>query len=193
MVASCLYPAEEGLRVFTDTERVRRVRRDLLDLLLARCPDSAPVLRLARAHGLSETSYARSADPGDCLLCGLCVRVCQQLGFSAIAMAGRGIGREVAPPFREAPPDCVGCLACARACPTGRIAHQSDGAARAIWGRRFPLLACPSCGRPHITAAQAAAWAARTGQPAEDFAACAACKRAATAATMARLSTLADP
>ncbi|MFB3817930.1 MAG: 2Fe-2S iron-sulfur cluster-binding protein [Candidatus Methylomirabilales bacterium] len=187
MVASCMYPAEDGLRVFTDTDRVRAVRRDVLDLLLARCPESRPVQRLARAYGLTESSYAGTADPTDCVLCGLCVRVCQRLGFSAIAMVGRGIGREVAPPFREAPPDCVGCLACAAACPAGRIPHAAANGSRTVWGRSFPLLACPSCGRPHITVAQAAAWAARTGQPPEEFAACDACKRAAAAAAMARL------
>jgi NADH dehydrogenase/NADH:ubiquinone oxidoreductase subunit G len=183
-----MYPVEEGLRVLTQTERVRVARREILDLLLARCPDTPFIQRLARAHGLSETSYARSSDPTDCTLCGLCARVCAHLGFSAISLVGRGIGRDVAPPFRQPPPDCVGCLACAAICPTGHIPHTTTGGTRTIWGKMFALLACPVCGREHITVAQADAWAARTGQPRAELETCDACKRAATAATMARLT-----
>ncbi len=188
VVISCMYLVEDGLRVRTDTERVRAARREILDLLLARCPDAPLIRRLAREHGLGETSHARSASPTDCLLCGRCVRACQQLGFSAISLVSRGIAREVAPPFRQPPPDCVGCLACAAVCPTGHIRYTTEARTRTIWGRSFALLACPSCGAAHLTRAQAEAWAARTGLLREELETCEACKRAATAAAMRRLA-----
>ncbi|HTU01590.1 MAG TPA: 2Fe-2S iron-sulfur cluster-binding protein [Candidatus Sulfotelmatobacter sp.] len=187
MVTACLYPAEDGLLVFTTTERVRAARRDLLDLLLARCPDTPLIQRLARDHGLQGTSYRPSQEPTDCVLCGLCTRACDHLGFAAISMVSRGIGREVAPPFRRPPADCVGCLACARICPTGHIRYETSDRGRTIWGRTFAMLRCRACGAAHLTVAQAEAWAARTGVPSAYFETCDACKRAATAATMARL------
>ncbi len=187
MVVSCLYPVEEGLIDLTDTERVRATRRDILDLLLAHSPESAPIQRLAQAYGLAETSYRRNPEPTDCILCGLCTRACDRLGLSAIAMVDRGISREVAPPFRQPPPDCIGCLACAEICPTGHIPYTTTSLGRTIWGKRFPMLRCTRCGRAHITVAQADYWAGRTGVPPSYFEACDACKRAALAETVARL------
>jgi bidirectional [NiFe] hydrogenase diaphorase subunit len=188
MVVSCLYPVEPGLTVSTQTDGVRAVRREILDLLLARCPEAPVIQRLARAHGITRTTYRRNPVPTTCILCGLCTRVCDLVGCSAIAMVQRGIRREVAPPFGQPPPDCVGCLACAEVCPTGHIPFQTSEVARTIWGRRFAMLRCPACGRAHITVAQADFWAARTGMPRAYFESCEACKRIATAATMAGLA-----
>jgi len=190
MVAACLYPAEDGLVVLTGSERVRAARREILDLLLARCPESPLVQRLAADHGILETGYRRSAQPTDCILCGLCTRVCDRLGPAAISLVGRGIGREVAPPFHEPPPDCIGCLACAAICPTGYIPFGRSDAAHTIWGRTFARLRCPTCGRAHITAAAADFWAARTGVARADLEKCDVCKRAATAETIARLAAI---
>jgi bidirectional [NiFe] hydrogenase diaphorase subunit len=187
MVISCQFPVEDGLVVETDSERVRATRREILDLLLARCPDTPLIQRLAREYGLLRTSYRRNPEPTDCILCGLCVRVCDHLGIAAISTVSRGIGREVAPPFRQPPPDCVGCLACAEICPTGHIRFDSSDAGRAIWGKSFAMQRCPTCGRAHITVAQADLWAARTGMERASFDSCDACKRAALARTIACL------
>ncbi len=187
MVVSCMYPAEEGLIVLTDSERVRAARREILDLLLARCPDAPLIQRLARSYGIAETSHRVSSEPTDCILCGLCTRVCDRLGVSAISLVERGVAKAVAPPFGQPPPDCIGCLACAEICPTGHIPFEQSDAERRIWGKSFAMLRCPVCGRAHITIAQADYWAGRSQVPRREFETCDACKRAATAATIARL------
>lgn len=186
MVAACLYPAEDGLEVETATPRVVATRRVLVDLLLARCPQTPIVQRLAREHGIERTSYDAHPEPTDCVLCGLCTRVCDAIGVSAIASASRGAGRTIAPPFEEPPADCIGCLACAEVCPTGHIRHDEQGGTRTIWGRVFERQRCPRCGEPHVTVAHVA-WAQEKGLPAGDVEVCAACKRRALAGTLAAL------
>ena len=187
MVTACMYPVEEGLLVFTATPRVLAARRELLDLLLARCPDTPLVQQLAMRHGLYGSSYPASPEPTDCILCGRCTRACERMGFAAISMVSRGVEREVAAPFRQPPADCVGCLTCARICPTGHIRYETSDRARTIWGKTFPLLRCKTCGAAHLTIAEAEAWTARTGVSSAYFETCDACKRAATAETMGRL------
>ena len=189
MVTACLYPVEEGLIVHTATDRVVETRKVVLDLLLARCPDTPLVRQVAAEHGITETSYARDPEPTDCILCGLCTRVCDAIGVSAISSVSRGCGREVAPPFHEPPPDCIGCLACAEVCPTKCIPYETSDRRRVIWDREFEMLRCPECGRAHVTKAAAAFFDGRNGVPRGYFETCDECKRrqvAATAASLAR-------
>ncbi|MGE5235890.1 MAG: 2Fe-2S iron-sulfur cluster-binding protein [Acidobacteriota bacterium] len=187
MVVSCMYPVEEGLIVHTSTERVVATRRVVLDLLLARCPDTPLIQRMAREHGIERTSYQASPEPTDCILCALCTRVCDHLGISAISTVSRGAGKEVAPPFNQAPPDCIGCLACAEICPTECIPFQSSDSGRSIWGKSFEMLRCPHCGRAHITKEQAAFHGGRNGVPGSYFEVCDTCKRKQMAVTFASL------
>lgn len=188
MVVSCQFPVEDGLIVLTDTDRVMGTRRVVLDLLLARCPQTPLIQRLAAEYGIERTSYIVNPEPTDCILCGLCTRVCDHLGISAISTVNRGIGREVAPPFGEAPPDCVGCLACAEVCPTDFIPYQTSDRSRTIWGKTFEMVRCPTCGRSHITRDQAAFFAGRGGVPERYFETCDACKRKQMSTTFAELS-----
>ncbi len=187
LVTACNHPAEEGMRVFTRTERVIETRRVVLDLLLARCPTTPLIQRLAREHGIEATSYAPNPEPTDCILCGLCTRVCDHIGVSAIASVNRGSGREIAPPFHEAPPDCIGCLACAEICPTGCIPFESTNASRTIWGKTFEMLRDPITGEAVITAAQADHFARRSGVPRAYFETSDTSKRRDIAATFTRL------
>ena len=90
LVISCQYPVEDGLVVLTDTERVIETRRVVLDLLLARCPETPLIQQLAREYGIVETSYQRNPEPTDCILCALCTRVCDHIGVSAIAIGFGG-------------------------------------------------------------------------------------------------------
>ncbi len=150
-VTSCLYPAVDGLIVQTHSPTVIELRRTILDLYLARCPEAALVQKLAAEYGLTKTSFEPVREPNDCILCGLCTRICDQMGFAAISAVNRGHGREIAPPLREAPPDCVGCLACALNCPTDYIKFSDQGAKREIWGRSFELLTDRKTGQTTIT------------------------------------------
>lgn len=188
LVISCQYPIEEGLVVFTASERVLETRRVVLDLLLARCPDTPLVQELAHQHGIENTTYRVNPEPTDCILCALCTRVCDHLGVSAIATVNRGVGREIAPPFYEAPPDCIGCLACAEICPTDYIPHSTSAESRTIWGRTFEMLRCTRCGRAYITVEQATYYAGRNGVPRSYFDTCDLCKRREMAATSANLA-----
>lgn len=187
IVTSCNYPAEDGLIVRTSGERVVATRRVVVDLLLARCPDTPRVRELAREHGIETTSYEVNPEPTDCVLCGLCTRACDRMGVSAIASVSRGIGRTVAPPFDQPPPDCIGCLACAELCPTGHVAWREEGGRRTIWGRVFQMRRCERCGEPHLTDEQAA-WARQHGAAEQDLRLCDACKREQLARTFRALA-----
>ena len=117
---SCTYPAQEGLVVQTDSERVIKTRKIVIELLLARCPDSEEIKDLARELGVEKTRI--KPKDKDCTLCGLCVRMCQErMGKAAISFSGRGPRREVTSPFGEPSQVCQTCGACDFICPTGKI------------------------------------------------------------------------
>ena len=118
IVTSCNYPVFDGLVVETKSEKVFNTRQMLLELLLARCPNVKKIQDLAREYGVKEPSFFVGDPEEDCILCGLCSRVCEKVGVSAINFANRGIEREVTAPYHTISDDCVGCGACAIVCPT---------------------------------------------------------------------------
>ena len=125
--ASCIYKVSEGLVVKTDTERVIKTRKIVLELLLAQCPDSEKIKELAEEYGVAEPRIRRE-NSGNCIQCGLCVRVCAEIvGMSAISFANRGIRRKVQTPFDKISDFCIGCGACAYLCPTGTIKIEEAG------------------------------------------------------------------
>ncbi len=176
-VASCLYPVTEGLSVLTQSDGVRTIRKEMADLLLARCPHTPEISELATQYGIEKSSYPPRENPDDCILCTRCTRVCEALGFSAIGTAGRGQEKYIATPLNEAPPDCTGCLSCAHVCPTGHIKYEKTVSAVRIWDRAFELLKCESCGRGHITREYAEAVSRRPGMTPEHLAKCEICSR----------------
>ncbi|MGB2764009.1 MAG: FAD-dependent oxidoreductase [Candidatus Aminicenantaceae bacterium] len=117
---SCTYPAINNLIVNTNTERVIKSRKMILELLLARCPDSKAIQKIADDYGVKETRFEKKNE--DCFLCGLCVRMCnQRMGISAINFVNRGPHKKVSPPFDATSDVCQTCGACAFICPTERI------------------------------------------------------------------------
>jgi ferredoxin len=159
----------------------------VLDLLLARCPDTPLIQKLAAEMGIDQTSYEKNPEHTDCILCGLCTRVCDHIGVSAIASTDRGWGREIAPPFNEPPPDCIGCLACAEICPTDHITFTTSNVKRTIWGKDFEMLRDPKTGEAVITKAQAEHFAERSGVPMTYFEASDRSKRLEVARTFEKL------
>ncbi len=129
-VASCSYPVQEDLVVQTDTDQVRQSRQTVLQLLLAQAPDSPELREMASDLGVNATPFEKS-QKGKCILCGLCVRVCDELmGRSAISVFGRGASRKVATAFSEPTEQCQACGACAMVCPTGAIDLSTISARR---------------------------------------------------------------
>ncbi len=127
-VASCLYPVKEGMVVRTNSEKVRKLRKGIIELLLARSPNTQVIKELAAAYGVEKPRF--SLGDNDCILCGLCVRACQEIiGQSAISLVNRGIYKEVAAPFYayELGEGCIGCGDCAFVCPTGAIRMGANG------------------------------------------------------------------
>ncbi|MFH1807945.1 MAG: 2Fe-2S iron-sulfur cluster-binding protein [Pseudomonadota bacterium] len=185
LVTSCLYPVEEGLQVSTQSERVRRTRAQLLDLLLARCPDAPLIQQMARDAGVARTSYTPRTDADDCILCGLCVRACDRVGAHAITTAQRGSDKVIATPFGGAAEACVGCFACARICPTACIPFEEKQGVRRIWEREFALLTCKTCHAPFMTADERDLLVRRSGLDASYYEECPSCKRQRTASTFA--------
>ena len=121
LVTSCNYPAEEGLEVSTSSDRVKRTRRVLMEFLLARCPNVPVIRQLAERKGI-RASRLKKIDDQRCILCGLCVRTCEEMvGVSAIGFVNRGTKREVNTPFGVNSDVCIGCGSCTYICPTGCI------------------------------------------------------------------------
>ncbi len=119
IVTSCNYPVEEGLVVSTKSEKVLKTRKLLLELLLARCPNVKKIKDLAREYGVEKPRFWIEDVEEDCILCGLCARVCEErIGVYAINFAKRGVEREVTTPYNRFSDDCIGCGACALVCPT---------------------------------------------------------------------------
>ena len=152
IVTSCNHPVEKGVEVFTDSEAVLAHRKMLMELLLARCPEVGIVREMARRMGVEKPRFPQAKH--DCILCGLCVRVCdERIGASAISFVNRGVDEDVSAPFNISSESCIGCGACVNVCPTGAITMDEIQGLLKI--DRFKtakqLRQCPSCKKYYAT------------------------------------------
>ena len=127
LVTACNYPLRESVSVLTNTERVMNLRRLNLELLLARAPAAKIIQDLAAEMGVERTRFPMENPQEKCILCGLCVQVCNDVvGAGAIGFANRGSTRVVTTPYEATPESCIACGACAYVCPTGHIQVIDD-------------------------------------------------------------------
>ncbi len=148
--AACVSPANEGLRVLTNTERVRKARRFSVEMLLSNHPfecltcarnQNCELQRLAYDLGIHEVRFkgARSVgridesspsirrDQNKCILCRRCVTVCQEIQtVTALFTQGRGFDTTVEPAFNREIDDvaCTNCGQCSLVCPVGAITEK---------------------------------------------------------------------
>lgn len=161
VVTSCVYLAQEGISVRTETEQIVKTRRMLMELELAGNPESTELRDLADRLGVDvddpriPPDDTTAGEPGyNCILCGLCVRVCKEVvGANAIGFVNRGPRRFVASPFQDESTLCIGCGSCVFVCPTQCIEMKDEDGVRTIrnWDATFKLVACKACGNPFAT------------------------------------------
>jgi len=152
LVTACNYPVRRDIVVSVSSDRAVQARRGVMELLLARAPESKPLQVLAGRMGVTGTPYPQvSKTQRDCVLCGLCTAVCDEvMGRAAIGFAGRGKDRAISAPFRQPAEDCIGCGACAAVCPVGTIQvriHEKEGEIEiSPFKTRVKAQLCQACG-----------------------------------------------
>ncbi len=150
LTPSCAFPVEEGMDIQTRSPRVINARRTIIELLLASHPfdclscfkngecelqslaaeygiDRVPFRGKTRHHYTDFSSPSIIREPDKCILCGRCVRICEEIqGVAAIDFTRRGFDTMVLPPFEKdlSETTCVNCGQCTLACPTGAL-HET--------------------------------------------------------------------
>jgi len=116
-VVSCLYPVAPDLVVRTRSERVDKIRRVILEEVLAHAPNSPELVQLAQEYGADRDRFEKESS--FCILCGLCVRYCAEVkAKNAVGFVERGPRREIRFVPEVASKECWDCQECFAICPT---------------------------------------------------------------------------
>jgi NADH dehydrogenase/NADH:ubiquinone oxidoreductase subunit G len=116
VTASCTLRVQEGMVIRTNSEKIRRLRRNIAELLVAQAPNSRAIQDIAVRCGVKRVRYPFRNE--NCVLCGRCVRACAELWDArAIGFVGRGKARHVDFPFGVRPDFCKQCQSCVQLCP----------------------------------------------------------------------------
>ena len=150
LMPACTTPATDGMKIVTESDTLREVRKMNLELLLSdhprdclTCEDSGgcDLQRMAYALGVKDSRFGShprerkfedanayiNRDQSKCILCGRCVRICEEVqGLSAIGFIDRGFKADIFPPFKKGllDSDCVLCGQCVSTCPTGALTEK---------------------------------------------------------------------
>ena len=117
LVVSCVYPVEKNLVVRTRSEKIERIRKMILELLLAHAPDAFELQDLASEYGADKNRFEKEAS--FCVHCGLCVRYCAEVKKkNAVGFVDRGIRKEISFIPEIASRECWNCKECFPLCPT---------------------------------------------------------------------------
>ena len=120
IVASCVHQAEDDLIINTRSEKIDRIRKSILELLLAHAPDSPQLQELAADYGAEK--YKFKQEPSFCIHCGLCVRYCAEIKKKhAVGFIDRGIRKEISFLPAIASAECNDCKECFPLCPTSYL------------------------------------------------------------------------
>lgn len=120
LVVSCVYPVEENIIVRTRSEKVDRIRKTIIELLMAHAPDSPQLQDLAQEYGADKDRFEKEAS--FCIHCGLCVRYCAEVAKkNAVGFVDRGINKEISFIPEIAVKECWNCKECFPLCPTSAL------------------------------------------------------------------------
>ena len=120
IVASCVHQAEDDLVINTRSDKIDRIRKSILELLLAHAPDSPPLQELAQEYGADKNKFEQEAS--FCVHCGLCVRYCAEIKKKdAVGFIDRGIRKEISFLPEIAATECNDCKECFPLCPTSYL------------------------------------------------------------------------
>ena len=120
IVASCVHQAEDDMIINTRSEKIDRIRKSILELLLAHAPDSPQLQELAADYGAEKNKFKQ--EPSFCVHCGLCVRYCAEIKKKhAVGFIDRGIRKEISFLPEIASAECNDCKECFPLCPTSYL------------------------------------------------------------------------
>ncbi len=114
---ACSRPVADKLVVRTRSEKIDKIRKTLLELMLSHAPDSPTLQELAQQYGANKDRFEK--EPSFCILCGLCVRYCAEVKKKyAVGFVDRGVRREIMFVPEIAAKECWNCKECFSLCPT---------------------------------------------------------------------------